>query len=907
MRSFTFLVVAALLCGCGSSSDSSTGSDTPVEVATANLAGYWVSMAGERAPAWPMLVHFEAELHPSELNPGFERYAELVGFAGETSLATYELDGDAVMFTTPSGVRRSATILGLTRDELRMNVGGQDLTFRRRSGCAGPSLWYGGQLGEAAAAAWDAHGGLHLIVSNAFYSGYAWVAPGRCLATTADVHVRAATLDTTPDGDVRGLFFTRERGAGEILVTTIPARPWARAGLDASERFVPAPSTPANTPPPMRSVDLPDGRFMVFYAYRDLHVVTVDGAGTSEVTVPLHQSSTLTPYRLELDHLPDGAFVVRGDRARSGALHRDGAWGRWTAEGQASVFSYHDGALYGAWGEGDQYGTRLVVGRQRGDGGWDTIAAGRGWPSHMRVHDGGIEIVGVYERFDRAMQLWTHLPRFEANTWRQEIAATNGTGGFFEQTMRSFGARFGPDGEVLALFNQARMRRPQDEGDELYRWIDVTVKFDAETDVALVFPTLGERCESDCHVLMPPDTVVPVELEAPDESAAAWIVGAESTLDGWSYIAEAPIGDWIQFEMTVKTAVRRMSGVVPLAADVWSEPGDVVRTAGGYAASWTEGTLAVGVVEGGAIVDEARFATSGLGPRTLAAREDGGFVVGLNALPASNRPGFVVVDAALDVAHELPLEDGVRRFAVTPQGYIGLRFPAGGAGMELIRHDVGGVSSAVPVAIEEPDELRPAGDGAIAFTRRDRAHTWTKIGRDGHIAWSLAAESFEPLVWDLVDGDLIVASALVRELTIGGQRYEQPGAYFVGRFDGASGALERHLLREVATPNGPIVPGALAADDAGVVLVQGFTANLAFVHLPWDDGGRRTDYPGDVIAGHCLQPGVACVPQPAGVAALGDGRFAAVWAQTNPTRYDGAPINGAAPRRAVSGVFTPDP
>ncbi len=57
------------------------------------------------------------------------------------------------------------------------------------------------------------------------------------------------------------------------------------------------------------------------------------------------------------------------------------------------------------------------------------------------------------------------------------------------------------------------------------------------------------------------------------------------------------------------------------------------------AVTWLEGMLALGRVEDGELVDEARFAGVGLGAHTLVARSDGGFAVGLDTLPESNQAG----------------------------------------------------------------------------------------------------------------------------------------------------------------------------------------------------------------------------------------------------------------------------
>ncbi|MCC6624300.1 MAG: hypothetical protein IT385_23815 [Deltaproteobacteria bacterium] len=926
MRSPFHVLLLAWLAACGGS----TSGSEPVDITTDNLAGYWVATYTEGAATWPVLIHFEPELHPSERIEGVTRYAEVVQGSQRGFLVGYALDGDAVSLSGATWGETTHRIERLSRDELVMDVYGQQTTFRRRPGCAGPSLWSGG-LGHTFSAAWDEDGGLHLVVSSLEGSGYAWVAPGRCTATFPTVGIEAEVIDVADDGDIRALDY-RRNGAlpGEITVTTVPARPWARAELDTTRLIVPAPSTPASKSPPLRSVDVGAGRFMVFYAYgQTLYAVTVDGAATTEEAVGLWGSSTFTPSRLEIDRLPDGGLLVRDGEADTGALYVDGVWSKWEAEviddgARANVFAWHDGTMYAAWtvaAEGSGV-PMLRVGKQRRDGGWDVVAAGRGYAMEIFAGPRGVDVIGPLDAKALGPMVWTHVPAaFEKNTWQQELHLDPSGGIDAVAPRTAHGGRFGPDGEVFMAVDSAVWRRPHLEGDALYAWTEVDVTFAAETDVTVVFPTMGTSCTEECTLRIPPASIVPAVLELPGESAAARIVGAEPTLDGWAYAAPVPLGDWDMRAMQVVTTVRRMTDVVGLAtADVRSESSDIVVTGTGYAVTHGEGALVLSVVEDGAVVREARFSSGPLGTGMLAARAGGGFALGVNSLPSGGGPGVVLLDPALEVVDELPFDGDGPTLAVTPSGYAALRYAAEGETMELVTHASSGPSAAAPVSVTVPTEARALGDDAlVAFWARDRRPSeaersesaWRRLDADGTVAWTLTSTPSESLTWAVVDGDLVVASELLGPLTIGGATYEPPAGarhqvFFAGRFDGATGAVEQHVVEAIVTNNAVLAPTTVTADERGFVLGAAFTGAVYAYHLPFAGDAVATFYASDVIAGHCLQPGVQCSPQRIAFAALGGGRYVGTWTQTHPTDYDGARVEGAA-TRAVTGVYTPVP
>lgn len=903
MRAWVHVALGVVLLGCGDSGNE------PVEITTGNLDGYWLSTT-EGGSTWPLMLHFGPELHPSEVVPGVTQYVETMNLTSSVDLMTYTLTGKEIALSAPGQMAEAYFhIESLTANELVARVGGVTTTFSRMPGCAGPSLWGGSSLNSILSAEWDKFGGLHVLTTGTFQSGYAWVAPGRCHPTfPSPLTVVGEALDVTDDGDIRILDYQRDGGLpGEIIVTTVPAKPWERVDLDPKDVIVPAPNCPTAQAPPMRSVELGDGRFMVLYAYLDLYAVTVDGTTTDEVSSSLYLNSAFTPLRLEVDHMPDGAILVRAGENERGALYKDGTWSEWSRIDQASVFAYDGDTLYGAWTEGVL--PQLVIGRRKNDGTWDTIAAGRGFAARMRVaDDGAIDVIGPLDAQGLGPMVWTHVPPgFAKNTWHQEFHLDAGGGIDAVLPRPAWGGRFGPNGEVFMAMDHGKFRRPHLERGELRRALDVTIRFDTETDAAIVLPTLGERCEEECHVWVPAGSIVPAVLEVPGESAATRLIEGWPTQDGWSYYAPAPGPATIGYEMRVETRVRRMTDVIALGEDNYTTMGDIVVTEAGYAVTWGGSGVNLGLVEDGVVVAETVFNAILTDDQTLLARPDGGFVLALGTLPTSNTPGVVILDPSLEVSEEVPFDPETRRYAVTADGYIGLRYASDSADMEIYSQ----ASPPTKIAIREPDTIRASGDGVIAFSARDwdmndgspgNTPAWRKLGLDGQVEWTLESSQAR-VVWNVVEGDLVIAATIGTSLTLGGATYQDAGRTFIGRFDGATGTLEQHALVEVFSPNGGTLT-SVTADTDGVLLAANSTTYVSFVHAPWSGAGRSIAYLSESIGGYCVQN--PCRDEPVEVVALGGGRYAAQWSQTQPTYYDGAPVLSPQ-RRSVTGVYTPEP
>ncbi len=910
------LIVMLLLTACGDESGSE-----PVEVTLGNLDGYWVVSSPAPWGPRPGLLHIGFTPYPGELPEGVTRAAETVLFDGKGQVATYELTGSTLQLDAAdwSG---TLEIESLTRDTMVARYGGETVTLTRQSDCAGPGFWMSADA-QVNDAAWDQFGGLHLIAIAGDRAAYGWVAPGRCVVTMPEMRIAAATIDIADNGDVRLLNYARSGALpGEITVTTVPAKPWTRDTLESSRKIYPAASTPANDPPPLRSIEI-DGVLTIFYAYAS-QLFAVTDAG--ETTLSLSTSSTFTPGLLTITHLPDGSWVIREGNNREGLRYVDGAYERWSAERVAeggpfaSVFAYDGTTLYAAWSETYGY-PAIIVGKKVGDE-WQRVTAGQGYPIAIHVEDGVIDVVGSLDVQGLGPMAWSRLPRFAENVWSQEYQLSF-TGSINAVTPRNTaaGALFGPNGEVFMAVLNAVWRRPNAEKPgETYLWNEVVVTFKTETDAAVVFPTLGIRCEEACSFAAPTSALFPAVVEVPDESSASLLVGGHQTPTKDSYAIQVNTEvayDAGPTELRVETTLRRMDPVALGVDEVQSSAGTAVAYPGGFAVTRQFAGVVLSKIEGGEVVDEVEL--SGNDATRVRARQAGGFVLSLTA-PTLTANGVGIVSPDLELVGEVPFPDGIRGYVLTDDGFIGFRYE--GPDLVFAEHTEAGATAPVVSPVWETQELAALGDGLVAFDREDKGvaptfvgnssqSAWRKVGLDGVVDWTLIAQRTPRLAWTVVDGDLVVATEIGPTYQIGGTTYEgatgdNPTAYFIARFDGATGAVKNHRVTSLPWGSGFAQPTDITADDEGVFVSESFAATLRLAYLPWVGEPLLRDYSADVIAGYCLQPGVQCSANRTSFAALGGGRFGGVWAQITNANYDGELITSAA-KKAVAGIFVPDP
>lgn len=911
---FAVLFVAA--CGGGDS-----GSE-PVAISLANLEGYWVVASPESGGPRPGLLHFGLDPYPGEAPEGATHVGESDG-----QVVTYALVGQSLQLEGRDG-SRVYEIESLTRDTMVARYGLSTLTLTRQSDCAGPGFWMDSRS-RIVDAAWDRFGGLHVISGTGERTSYGWVAPGRCAITLPETTLIGATIDIADNGDIRLLQFARSGALpGEITVTTVPAKPWARDTLDSTRKIYPAPSTPANDPPPLRSIEI-DGQLVVFYAYGS-KVFVVSDAGETELT--LSNASTFTPGLLTITHLPDGSWILREGNGRQGLRYVDGRYEPWSAERVdassaspfASIFAYDGDTLYAAWSVSVAGSfPALVVGKKVGDT-WQHVSAGAGFPMALRVSDGVIDVIGSLDDRQLGPMVWTRLPSFAENVWRQEYQlGFDATINAVVPRSKAAGGLFGPGGEIFMAVEGAVWRRPNAErAGESYHWGTVSVTFEAETDAAVVFPTLGVRCTEDCTFAAPSSAIFPAEVEVPGEAAASRLVGARIMPNRDSYGVQ--VNPEVRFDagpttLRLESTLRRMDPVALGPDEVQSSAGVAVAYPGGFAVTRNFGGVVLSKIEGGAVVDEVEL--SGVEPGRLRVREGGGFALPLMA-PTLTKAGVGLLAADLTLEAEVPFPEDLYKYVVTDDGFIGFRYD--GATLVFAVHTTAGATPAVASPVADTTELVALGDGFVAFDRQDKGTAptfvgdpsrcaWRKVGGDGVIDWTLSASRSAQLVWSLVDGDLFVATGIGATFEIGGETYggggaNDPSQYFVGRFDGATGALKTQRVVSVPGLNGIAQPTSITGDAGGVLLSESFAANLRVVYVPLTstDAPTRVDYEAQVIGGYCLQPGVQCSANPASFAALGGGRFGGVWTQLLTTNYDGELVESVS-KKATAGVFTPAP
>jgi len=309
-------LAALVLTACGG--DSGSGSE-PVDITLGNLDGYWLVSSPEAWGPRPGMIHIGIDPYPGEAPEGATHVAEVVNFdGGGGNVVTSALSG-ATLQLDGANWQGTLTIESLTRDTMVASYLGTSVTFTRRSDCAGPGFWMspGARVFDAA---WDPSGGLHLMTSTSLRTSYGWVAPGRCVVTLPETSLTAATIDIADNGDIRLLSFARSGAQpGEITVTTVPAKPWARAALGQTRTVIAAPSTPASDPPPLKSIVI-DGELTVFYAH-GLQLFAASAAGERELVLP--SGSTFTPGHLTITHLPDASWIIRAASYREGLRYVD--------------------------------------------------------------------------------------------------------------------------------------------------------------------------------------------------------------------------------------------------------------------------------------------------------------------------------------------------------------------------------------------------------------------------------------------------------------------------------------------------------------------------------------------------------------------------------------------------------
>jgi hypothetical protein len=809
------------------------------------------------------------------------------------------------------------------------------MTFTRRSDCAGPGFWRDAGT-RVIDAAWDPSGGLHLMTDNAYYAGYAYLAPGRCVPTFPETRLVAAHIDVADNGDIRLLQFARSGALpGEITVTTIPAKPWTRDALGQTRTIIPAPSTPASDPPPLKSIDI-DGELTVFYGHGlQIFAATANG----ETALALTNGSTFTSGHLTITDLPDGSWIIRAGKYREGLRYVDGAYEPWTAEKVtespnpifASVFAYDGDTLYAAWSTTPVGGyPALIVGKKVGDQ-WQQVTAGQGFPLALRVDKGVIDVLGFLDERGLGPMVWTHLPKFAENVWHAEYALSfDGNIDAVLPRNSAEGAKFGPAGEIFMAVEGAVWRRPKSEKEgEYYRWNQVDVTFESETDASVELPTLGERCEhvvgdeTTCSFKVPTSAVFPAVVSVPGESSASNLVGGRltPTKDSYAVVVNTNlVQNFGPTQLRLESSTRRMTPVVLGADETQTTAGTAVAYPGGFAVTRQYGGVVLSKIEAGEVVDEVEL--SGFEPKRLHARSGGGFALPLSQ-PTLAKAGVGLLSAALELEGEVPFPDGLRGYALTDDGFIGFSYDDG-PNLVLAEYTEAGQATLVPSPIVETTALAAIGDGMLAFEPIDMGvaptftgdqskSVWRKLGSDGVIDWTLTSQRSAKLIWNVVGGDLYVATEIGPSFVIGGETYSgvSPDGlvqYFIGRFDGATGALKAHRITSLVWVNGVAQPTAITGDAEGVLLTESFAAALTLHYVPFSTAAEPVtiDYSGDVIAGYCLQPGVQCAANDTAFAPLGNGRFGGVWTQITTTNYDGVSVPSAA-KKAVAGEYNPVP
>jgi hypothetical protein len=952
-------LVALALAACGGE-DGGAGPDgggggKPLAVTVENLGGYWIA-DGADVPLWrPIFLHFGPGNVATEEALAGVPVVETAGVDARTSLGPFLLEADGsfqLQRATPTGFGTYSygTIEALTKDTLEIQFShgrSERLTFRRVEGCGAPGLWFGPSEFRVVDAAWGPDGALHMLSVDSAELGdlsgyYHWIPPGRCTPYVPPVSIIGDSIDVGDEGTIRIVQVDEASplGPGGVTLVKIERAPWNRPQLDPTITTLTTALSTAAVRPATRAIALPDGRTLALWADGDtLHAWEEKSSGSFEHSErPLLHGAKISPQFLDVQ--PDGAggYVVRGERAPRGVKYRDGVWSEWEPAshpelGLAAVFAYGpEGLLHAAWARKRAVDTRVatvVVGRRRGDGGWDTVEAGLGTPQAIHVlDDGAIDVVATWED-GRAPMAWIRVGEaLEPDSWREAYTLHEQDSPEFVTTYTADEsvyplARFGPDGEVLVGGRAASWRRPALEGERRFDGFALPVTFEGETELTLVLPTLGLECREDCTLLLPPREVIPARLEAPEGATRLLLAGnAFSVSPGaagpsWGLVSQPSTVAGITPSLAVRGSVERVF-VGPLAgAGSTSELlGSDVDSQGGAWAVWRDGdgkaTLArvdagLEPVSSRALTGLGVDAGSGVvGPtgviRALAA---GGAVIYVDGYPGVGR-ALVFVDASLAEVAARPLDPGAT-VALTADGAWEAR-PAIGGLIGLVHHTLAGASAPAQTELIEAPLLLAVGDGVVVVAESPTTAqpVATRFDGLGKPVWELKVQggSSPSLVWRAAGEDVLLFARYQNQLLLGDTTLKavtQKTAALVA-ISGQTGAVLRQRVGGVGYGEQPT---ALARDAGGVALLWAHETLVRFEYLPWSEGasGAATaDFPADVSPGFCAQPGKQCAAGTGFLYPSPTGGFGAGWTQRQPIDFDGVRVDTAG-KRAVLGQF----
>lgn len=960
------MLVALALVACGGEEDVSGpdggGGGEPVAVTVDTLAGYWIADGADLSSSRPVFLHFgPVNVEPEERLAGGP-VAESAGIDERTSLGPFLLEADGsfeLQRMTPKGfgTYARATIVALTKDTLEIQFvqGRTDrLTFRRVEGCGGPGLWFGPSDTRVVDAAWGPDGALHMLGVGSAALGdlsgyYQWIPPGRCTPYLPPISLVGDSIDVGDEGTIRIVQVDKASPAGHggVTLVKIERAPWNRPQLDPTITTLSKEPTSSAVRPATRAIALPDGRTLALWADGDtLHAWEEKSVGSFEHSErPLLHGAKISPQFLDVQPAGDGGFIVRGDRALRGLLYRDGVWSEWSPAshpelGPATVFAYGPGGLlHAAWARKRAVDTRVatvVVGRRRGDGGWDTVEAGLGTPQAMQVlADGTIDVVATWEA-DRAPMAWIRVGKaLKPDSWREAYTLHEQASPEFVTTYTADEsvyplARFGPAGEVLVGGRTVAWRRPALEGDRLLENFELPVSFEGETELTLVLPTLGVECHEDCTLRLPPREVIPARLEAPTGATRLLLAGnAFSVSPGvagpsWGLVSQPSTLAGGTPSLAVRGSAQRVF-VEPLAAAgaISELLGSDVDAQGRTWAVWQggDGEATLARVDAGLEPVDSR-ALTGLsvlgaaeiiGPTgVIRALDAGGAVIYVDGYPGIGR-ALVFVDASLAEVEARPL-DPAGTFALTTDGAWEAR-PAIGGFIGLVHHTLAGASAPAQTELIAAPLLLAVGDGVVvvADSPTSAQPLATRLDALGKPMWELKVQggSDPTLSWRASGEDLLLFARYQNQLLLGDTTLkavaQKTPALVV--ISGKTGAVIRQRVGGVGGVGDDEQPTALARDAGGVALLWAHEAVVHFEYLPWSagaSGGATMDFPADVAPGYCAQPGKQCASGTGFLYPAATGGFGAGWTQRQPIDFDGVRVDTVG-RRAVLGQFVVAP
>ncbi|MEZ4267622.1 MAG: hypothetical protein R3F39_14685 [Myxococcota bacterium] len=957
-------LVVLLLAACGGE-DEGDGQDgggiggKPVAITAENLDGYWISDSADVPLERPVFLHFgPANVAAEEARAGVP-VIETAGVDARTSLGPFILEADGSFemqraTQTGFGTYGYGKIEALTKDalEIQFSKGRTErMTFRRVEGCGGPGLWFGPSDSRVVDAAWGPDGALHMLSVPTAALGdlsgyYQWISPGRCTPYSPPVSIIGDSVDVGAEGTIRIVQVDKasNRRAGGVTLVKIERAPWNRPQLEPNITTLTTELSSSAVRPATRAIALSDGRTLALWADGDtLHAWEEASPGSFEHSErPLLHGSKISPQFLDVQPAGDGGFVVRGDRQLRGLKYRDGAWSEWNPAshpelGLATVFAYGpDGLLHAAWARKRAIDTRVatvVVGRRRGDGGWDTVEAGLGTPQAIHVlDDGTIDVIATWEA-NRAPMAWIRVGKgLQPDSWREAYTLHGQDQPEFVTTYTADEsvypiARFGPDGQVLVGGRSAAWRRPHLEGDGRFEAFELPVTFEGDTALTLVLPTLGLECREDCTLNLPPREVIPARLEAPAGAARLLLTGNVLSVSpgpagpSWALISQPPLVAGVTPTLQVRGSVQQVL-VAPISkADALSEMlGSDVDAQGRTWAVWRDGdgkaTLtrfdaALGALDSRALTGlSVTAAVDTVGATgVLRALAAGGAVIYVDGYPGIGR-ALVFVDDALAEVEARPL-DALGKLALTADGAWEGR-PAIGGYIALVHHTRDASSSPAQTDLIEAPLVLAVGDGVVVVgtSPTSAQPVATRFDALGAAGWTLEVQggSGPSLMWRAAGDDVLLFARYQNQLLLGGttlKAVSQKTAALV-TLSGKSGAVLRQRVGGVGYPE---LPTALARDAGGVALLWAHEAVVRFEYMPWSEGasGATTvEYLADVPAGFCAQAGKQCAFGTGFLTPSSLGGFGAAWTQRQPVDYDGLRVDSAG-KRAVVGQFVVAP